>query len=424
MVVSPTTYFRGGVPPAYHNLGPPSYQCSMCDATMWYAERTDKARRAAYLTFSLSCQEGKLRLPQFNDTPPLLKRLLDYTDLTTSKFREQIQMPAFMEKETFEKVDESTVVGLIQMLDRSNALVKSFRMAKEWCRSHHSQDFSLRLLSERTSSRHYNAPMMSEVAALIVNDLATQRLKWTQNNQDTLRVNLYHNLCDAITRGDTSAAGLEKRIVLPRSFIGSPRYMMQTYQDAMALFVYVIEFKKRGLPHVHILLWLEEHFKCTTPDEINDIISAELPSLVEDLDGYKVVSGFMLHGPYGKDAKYATCTTKGKCSKHYPKVFLAETVIDEDGYPIYHRRDNKVTAKKGKFTYNNQHVVPYNWYLLLKYQAHINVEWCNRSKAIKYLFKYLNRGMDKATIVIQEKVTAGVDGASVQIFQVDEIKTT
>nr|GEV39183.1 hypothetical protein CTI12_AA123990 [Tanacetum cinerariifolium] len=52
---------------------------------------------------------------------------------------------------------------------------------------------------------------------------------------DTLRVDLYHNLCNAVTRGDTSAAGLGKRIVLPRSFIGSPRYMMQNYQDAMVL---------------------------------------------------------------------------------------------------------------------------------------------------------------------------------------------
>ncbi|GJV38779.1 hypothetical protein Tco_1417219 [Tanacetum coccineum] len=80
------------------------------------------------------------------------------------------RMSAFMEKKTSDKVEESTVTRLIQMLDRSNALSKSFRMAKEWCRSHHSQDFSLRLLSERTSSRQYNAPTMSEVTALIVND--------------------------------------------------------------------------------------------------------------------------------------------------------------------------------------------------------------------------------------------------------------
>nr|GFA02777.1 hypothetical protein CTI12_AA123990 [Tanacetum cinerariifolium] len=62
-----------------------------------------------------------------------------------------------------------------------------------------------------------------------------QRLKWTRNNQDTLGVDLYHNLCDDVTRGDTSAISLRKRIVLPKNFIGIPRYMMQNYQDAMTL---------------------------------------------------------------------------------------------------------------------------------------------------------------------------------------------
>ncbi|GKD31689.1 hypothetical protein Tco_1242467, partial [Tanacetum coccineum] len=61
------------------------------------------------------------------------------------------------------------------------------------------------------------------------------------------------------------------------------------------------------------------------------------PSPTEDPDGYKVVTDYMLHGPCGKDEKYALCTIEGKCSKHYPKQFYAETVLDEDGYPIYHR---------------------------------------------------------------------------------------
>ncbi|GJU90262.1 ATP-dependent DNA helicase PIF1 [Tanacetum coccineum] len=171
-----------------------------------------------------------------------------------------------------------------------------------------------------------------------------QRLKWTRNNQDTLRVDLYHNLCDAVTRGDTSAVGLGKRIVLPKTFTGSPRYMMHNYQDAMASMsgpygnqiclthslhpkcqrilemltyfpgqkphdrpkigtrvfkikltellddltkkcLYVIEFQKRGLPHAYILLWLEENCKCKTPNEIYDIISAEMPSPTDDPDG-------------------------------------------------------------------------------------------------------------------------------------------
>ncbi|GJS75785.1 ATP-dependent DNA helicase PIF1-like protein [Tanacetum coccineum] len=69
--------------------------------------------------------------------------------------------------------------------------------------------------------------------------------------------------------------------------------------------VYVIEFQKRGLPHAHILLWLEDHCKCRTLGEIDDIISAELPSSTNDPAGYKAVTDYMLHGPCGKDARYA-----------------------------------------------------------------------------------------------------------------------
>ncbi|GKF09935.1 hypothetical protein Tco_0044159, partial [Tanacetum coccineum] len=122
--------------------------------------------------------------------------------------------------------------------------------------------------------------------------------------------------------------------------------------------VYVIEFQKRGLPHAHILLWLEEHSKCKTPGEVDDIISAEMPSPTANPDGYKVVTHYMLHGSCGKDARNAACTSDGKCSKHFPKPFLAETFLDEDGYPHYRRRDNKATFKNGNFIYDNKHVGP------------------------------------------------------------------
>ncbi|GJZ93037.1 hypothetical protein Tco_0665102 [Tanacetum coccineum] len=169
-------------------------------------------------------------------------------------------------------------------------------------------------------------------------------------------------------------------------------------------------------------MWLEEHYKRSNPTKIDDIISAEIPCQTEDPEGYKVVTEFMLHGPCGKDAKSAPCNIEEKCSKHFPKAFYAETIIDAHSYPIYRRRDNKASVVKGKFKYNNRYVIPHNRCLLLKYQAYINVEWCNQSKAIKYLFKYLNKGLDRANIVIEENINIGDHVTTNRVTEVDEIK--
>ncbi|KAK1379111.1 hypothetical protein POM88_025855 [Heracleum sosnowskyi] len=51
---------------------------------------------------------------------------------------------------------------------------------------------------------------------------------------------------------------------------------------------------------------------------------------------------------------------------------------------------------------DNRFIVPYNQGLLVKYQAHINVEWCHQGKLIKYMFKYVLKGPDCATMVIEK----------------------
>ncbi|GKC08469.1 hypothetical protein Tco_1000079, partial [Tanacetum coccineum] len=58
-----------------------------------------------------------------------------------------------------------------------------------------------------------NASVTPTIEKLFFTAIVEQQLNWTQNNQDTLRVYLYHNLCDVVISGDTSAAGLGKRIV-------------------------------------------------------------------------------------------------------------------------------------------------------------------------------------------------------------------
>jgi hypothetical protein len=162
--------------------------------------------------------------------------------------------------------------------------------------------------------------------------------------------------------------------------------------------MYTIEFQKRGLPHAHILIFLQPSSKYPTPEDIDKIICAEIPDPTKHCQLYNLVKSHMMHGPCGLARKSSPCM-KGtnKCSKYFPKKYVERTVVDQDGYPIYKRSAKTHTIMKNGITLDNRHVVPYNTRLLLKYQAHINMEWCNQSTSIKYLFKYIHKGYDRIT---------------------------
>lgn len=53
--------------------------------------------------------------------------------------------------------------------------------------------------------------------------------------------------------------------------------------------------------------------------------------------------------------------------------------------------------------YDNSHVVPYNAYLLMKYNCHVNVEICSAIQVVKYLFKYVYKGSDKAMLKLRQE---------------------
>ncbi|GJR70888.1 DNA helicase [Tanacetum coccineum] len=71
--------------------------------------------------------------------------------------------------------------------------------------------------------------------------------------------------------------------------------------------LYTIEFQKRGLPHCHILLWVDSRNKIKDAKEIDEYISAEISDLVEDPRGHKLVTELMMHGPCGGANLSASC---------------------------------------------------------------------------------------------------------------------
>jgi hypothetical protein len=81
-------------------------------------------------------------------------------------------------------------------------------------------------------------------------------------------------------------------------------------------------------------------------------------------------------------------------------IHTSSNMTDVNKYPIYQRKDTRRTILVHGVELDNRWVVPHNVYLLTKYDVHINVKVCNNIRVVKYLFKYVYKRHDHATIEI------------------------
>ncbi|GJW00027.1 hypothetical protein Tco_1555278 [Tanacetum coccineum] len=277
----------------FHSSPTPAVEENTRVAIKQYIAASTSRQPSRRSELRMSC---KVCLSKFHDAPPPLNRLLNYTDPTTLKFRDKIRVynSMFCFTSFGARIDHSINTCMAPYTFRING-------------QNYHRIGSL-LPKEGIQPRQYNKLTVTEVAALITNNF-----------------------------GD----GVLTRNIIIDSKDSGPKRISELHPSYMAL--------------QYPLLFL--YGKDGTPSQIDDIISAEIPCQAEDPEGYKVVTEFMLHGPYGKDAKSASCNIEEKCSKHFPKAFNEETIINADGYPIYHRRDNKSSVTKGKFKYDNKYVL-------------------------------------------------------------------
>ncbi|CAB4488149.1 unnamed protein product [Rhizophagus irregularis] len=306
--------------------------------------------------------------------------------------------------------------------------------------------------SNEATTLHYFGRLFQQWIVDMYTIVEHTRLNYLRFNQKRIRAELYNGIQDAMISGDRTT-NVGQRIILPSSFTGGPRQMHKLYQDAMAI---VRVFGKPDLfititcnpkwPEIQNALLLGQTAQ-DRPDLIsrifnmklkaifNDIlkedifgkvlaylytiefqkhydtiISAEIPNKNSNPDTFNTVKQTMMHGPCGILNLNAPCMKDGKCSKRYPRNFQENTIENEDGYPIYRRRNDNQTIEVNKIKLDNRWVVPYNPYLTTKYNCHINVEICSSITAIKYLFKYVYKGHDRATVeIVNDEINLYLD---------------
>ena len=134
-------------------------------------------------------------------------------------------------------------------------------------------------------------------------------------------------------------------------------------------YIYIIEYQKRGLPHIYLLLFLRRDAIFLTPNLVNEVICVELLDLLWDLTGelIAVVTSQISHGLYSLNnnpkAPYIARNIPIvllACQKRFPKVFMAIIIIRENKYPEYRRRNNSRIFAVRKPGFPGQEVVRNN----------------------------------------------------------------
>ena len=189
----------------------------------------------------------------------------------------------------------------------------------------------------------------------------TSRLRPGQNFSDIP--------CDVIRVFKQKLSLLEQSLKIMFPCAGRVLYMIHS-----------IEFQKRGLPHAHILCKFTHD--CIHPDDIDSVISAEMPTDPADA---LLVRRLMVHRHPSSDrpaSRYCQREKDGQrvCRFGYPQPLQDRTTVDSEGRVHYRRR------KPG-----DEWVVPHCLPLIRNFACHINFEAANPSHLFQYIFKYIHK---------------------------------
>ena len=178
--------------------------------------------------------------------------------------------------------------------------------------------------------------------------------------------------------------------------------------NKMHYMLYVIEYQGRGCVHAHIII----KFEGSSPEQLKEVdkwIWTNLPD-PQTANGElrRNVLQYMVHkgtfNPSTPCMKTDSKTKKKYCKMHYPQPFRSRLALNgKSGRAEYRRLDDEdnstITCKNGEnktveTTTDNRSIVPYNPYLIMKYDCHICVDMVTGRAVIAYLYKYACKPAD------------------------------
>ena len=142
----------------------------------------------------------------------------------------------------------------------------------------------------RTNLILMGGPLLHEFLVHQGIKMETARLNYLRSHQSALRTDLYKGYTDAMFAGN-SLNDIGSRVILPSSFMGSPRNMNERYHDSMAL------VRSFGKPSFFLTITANPKWEEITrellpnqkpndrPDLISRVFKLKLNSFVEELKG-------------------------------------------------------------------------------------------------------------------------------------------
>ncbi|KAH9096629.1 hypothetical protein Ae201684P_013295 [Aphanomyces euteiches] len=312
------------------------------------------------------------------------------------------------------------------------------------------------------SPLHASGPLLQVFAVDNFAKVENQRLGFLRDQTNNLRSDTYRAVHDAVSH-DVDVKSIGKRIVLPSSYTGGPRYMRQRYLDAMAI------VRKYGRPDLFITVtcnpkWVEidRELELAKEDYGFKRPPSDRPDLLTRMFRLKLlaIEAVLTKGILGRQGAHVRSVEfqkRGLPHAHILVIFSGDDKIkttadidsiisaeipDKEKNPRLHKivttcmihkcsdrclengkckknfpkaycdetsigsdgyplyRHRRSSAERPS-EYTNQYAIPYCPTLSAMFDCHINVEACTSISAVKYLYKYIFKGSDRSNFQLE-----------------------